>query len=279
MSRSTRTIAGLIIGAVIIVVATAAYIWVSGGSAAPSATLSAPTLAIATQAPTSAATPEVTAAATTVVTSEATTPEATSAATAEATAASDATAEAAASSGSVTVFNIVTDQSKVTFTLGEDLFGKPNTVVGTTNQVAGQVAVDFAHPANSQIGEIRIDARSLATDSGMRDRLIRGQILQSAQDQYEFISFKPTAITGLPDTVTIGTAINFKVTGDLTIRDTTKSVTFDATVTPDSQTQISGTAKATVKRSDFGLTIPVVPSATNVTDDVQLEIDFVATTS
>ena len=64
------------------------------------------------------------------------------------------------------------------------------------------------------------------------------------------------------------------MTGDLTVRDVTKSVTFDTTVTPDSATQISGTAKVTVNRSDFNLTIPTVPSATNVTDDVQLEIDL-----
>ncbi len=262
--------AGIIVGVVVIIIVVAAYIWVSGGSAAPSATLSAPTLAIATQAPTATSAPTL--AATPEVTSQVT-----SQATAEAAATTEATAEAAASSGAV-VFNIVTDQSKVSFTLGEDLFGKPNTVVGTTNQVAGQIAVDFAHPANSQVGEIRIDARSLATDSQMRDRMIRGQILQSAQDQYEFVSFKPTAISGLPAAVTMGTAFTMQVTGDLTVRDVTKSVTFDTTVTPDSATQISGTAKATVKRSDFNLTIPTVPSATNVTDDVQLEIDFVATT-
>ena len=165
--------AGIIVGVVVIVIVVAGYIWVSGGSAAPSATLSAPTLAIATQAPTATSAPTL--AATPEVTSQVT-----SQATAEAAATTEATAGAAAPSGAV-VLNIVTDQSKVSFTLGEDLLGKPNTVVGTTNEVAGQIAVDFAHPANSQVGEIRIDARSLATDNQMRDRMICGQILQSAQ--------------------------------------------------------------------------------------------------
>jgi polyisoprenoid-binding protein YceI len=266
MSRSARTIVGIVIGLIVILLVVVAYLWVSGGSAAPSATLSAPTLAIAAQASPTAQT---------AATAEVTTTAATNEATAEATVAADASA----SQSGVVVFNIVQDQSKVSFTLGEDLFGKPNTVVGTTNQVAGQIAVDFNQPASSQIGEIRIDARSLATDSSMRDRMIRGQILQSSQNQYEFVSFKPTTITGLPAAVTLGTAFDFQVTGDLTIRNITKSVTFDATVTPESQTQISGMAKATVTRDDFGLTIPVVPSATNVMQEVQLQIDFVAATS
>lgn len=287
MSRTTRTIAALIAVVVIVVLLALAYIWFSGGSGAPSATLSAPTLAIATQAPTSRPTAEPTSAATAEVTAEVTT-ETTPAATTEATTAataematevateapSAATAEASAAGGLV-VYNITTDQSKVSFTLTEDLRGQPTTVVGTTDQVAGQIAVDFANPANSQVGEIRIDARTLVTDQEMRNRAIRSAILQSAQDQYEFISFKPTAITGLPASVTLGTAFSFQITGDLTIRDITKSVTFDVTVTPETD-KIAGTAKTTVQRSDFELTIPNVPQVANVSEAVDLQIDFVA---
>ena len=268
MSRNTRTIVGIIAVIVVLAVIAFAYIWFSGGSGAPSATLSAPTLAISTRPPTTAPTVAPTTAATSEV-----------AATVEATATSNATAEAtsaAASTSNLAVFNIATDQSQVSFTLNEVLRGTKNQVVGKTNQVAGQIGVDFSNPQNSQIGEIRIDARSLATDDQMRDRTTRGQILQSAQDKYEFISFKPTAMSGLPASVTIGTAFTFKVTGDLTIRDTTKPATFDVTVTPDSTSKIEGKATATVLRSDFGLTIPNLPMVANVDDAVQLEIDFVA---
>jgi polyisoprenoid-binding protein YceI len=252
MSRN-RTVVTLIIVVVIIAAIAFGYIWFSGGSGAPSATLSAPTLAIATRQPTTSPTQAPTLAAT-----------------------SEATASSSAASDPV-VFNIATDQSEVRFTLSELLRGTKNEVIGKTDQVAGQIAVDFSTPSNSQIGEIRIDARSLATDDQMRDRTTRGQILQSAQDKYEFISFKPTAITGLPASVTMGTAFSFQVTGDLTIRDITKPVTFDVTVTPDSKTQISGKASATVLRSDFELNIPNLPMVANVDDAVKLEIDFVAT--
>src|SRR5215468_5663766 len=44
--------------------------------------------------------------------------------------------------GGAIVFSIDSTSSKATFTIDEVLFGKPNTVVGETNQVAGQVLVD-----------------------------------------------------------------------------------------------------------------------------------------
>ena len=181
-----------------------------------------------------------------------------------------------AAASSLTLFNIVAEQSKVSFTLNEVLNGSSNTVVGTTNQVAGQIGVDFAHPQDSQLGEIIINARTLRTDSDLRDRMIRGTILQSSQDQYELVHFKPTALTGLPVSVTFGQPFTFQIVGNLTIRDITKPVTFDATVTPDSQTKLEGLAAATIQRDDFGLTIPNVPEVASADQAVKLEIDFVA---
>ncbi len=110
-----------------------------------------------------------------------------------------AATDAVGSTGDTTVFNINSTQSQVSFTLTEELNRQPTTVVGTTDQVAGQIAVDFGSPSASQIGEIRINARTLATDQDMRNRTIRGQILQSSQDQFEFITFQPTALSGMPE--------------------------------------------------------------------------------
>lgn len=259
MSRPVRIILGVVLAVALVGAAVYAYIYISGGSGEASAPISAPTLAIATQSPT-----------------EAPTEAAGGEATAEAT--TEATTEAASNSAaaSLVVFNIVPEQSQVSFTLTEDLMGRPTTVVGTTNQVAGQIAVDFATPASSQVGEIRINARTLQTDQENRNRAIRSQILQSAQDQFEFITFVPTAITGLPATITIGEPVTFQVTGDLTIRTITQSVTFETTVTPTSETELTGTATTTVQRADFELTIPNVPSVANVSEAVDLQISFVA---
>ncbi|MEO8394211.1 MAG: YceI family protein, partial [Chloroflexota bacterium] len=225
MSRSARIIVGLIVLFLIGLFAVLAYIWVSGGSSAPSVALSAPTLELATRASTATATvaPVVP---TSVVTSESTAESAVTEISDPATATKAPTRAPTSAPANVVVFNIVPESSEVRFILNEVLRGSPNKVTGRTNQVAGQIGVDFTTPANSQVGEIRIDARSLSTDNELRNRAIRGQILQSQQDKFEFISFKPTSITGLPDTVTIGQAFTFQIAGDLTIRDITKPVTF-----------------------------------------------------
>jgi len=200
--------------------------------------------------------------------------------TAEATQAEEAPTEETAAqeepavSSGVVVFTISQEQSEVRFTLDELLRDQPNTVVGVTDQVAGEIAVNFGSPAASQVGEITINARTLRTDNDFRNRAINNEILDTGP--YEFIRFVPTEITGLPESVAVGDTVEFQVVGDLTIRDVTQSVTFDVTVTVVSETEITGYGSAVVLRSDYELTIPNVPSVANVTDEVLLEIEFTA---
>ncbi len=178
-------------------------------------------------------------------------------------------------SAGATTFTIDSSSSTASFTIDEELRGSPKTVVGTTSDVAGQVSLDPADPSTAQIGTIEISARTLVTDEGQRNNAIRRFILST--DQYEFIDFAPTSITGLPASISIGTPFDFTVTGDLSIKGTAKSVTFDVTATLTSDTTLEGKATTKVTRSDFGLTIPSVPFVANVSDDVGLELDFVAT--
>jgi polyisoprenoid-binding protein YceI len=176
---------------------------------------------------------------------------------------------------STTVFRIQSPGSEVRFIINEELMGQPTTVIGETDQVAGDIAVDFENPANSEIGTIRINMRDIATDNEFRNRALRSQILLT--NEFEFAEFTATSISGLPETVTIGQAFDFSITGNLTVRGVTREVTFNTTVTPVSETEITGTARAEVLYADFQMTIPDVPSVANVTDEVQLEIDFSAT--
>ena len=181
-----------------------------------------------------------------------------------------------AEADSQVVFRIDQAQSQVRFILDELLRGEPTTVIGITDQVAGDILVDFTDPAASSIGPIRINARTLATDNSLRDRASRGQILQSSQDAFEFVEFAPTALQGLPETVTIGQPINFVILGDLTVRETSGAVQFEATVIPVSEDRLEGTARGTIMRVDYNLAIPNVPGVANVSEEVILEIDFVA---
>jgi polyisoprenoid-binding protein YceI len=194
----------------------------------------------------------------------------------EATAAPDAAAAAEPAAGPV-VFNITPGESTVSFELDEDLRGERVTVVGTTPDVAGQIAVNFDNPSASQVGVIRFNLRTIATDNDFRNRAIRGQILQSAQDEFEFGQFAPTSISGLPEApIEPGESVTFEMTGDLTLRDVTNPVTFAVVITDASPDALTGEATATVNRNDWGLTIPSVPGVANVEEEVLLRIQFVA---
>lgn len=193
---------------------------------------------------------------------------------------SAAPTEAAApteSAGAVTLYEIDQSGSQVSFTLEEDLRGVRTVVVGVTDQVAGQIAVNLDDLAATQVGSIIINARTLLTDNSFRNNAIRNRILNT--DQYEFITFTPTQIVGLPASAATGEEIAFQIVGELTIRNITNPVTFDVTATATSPTQLVGTATTTVTRAAYKLVIPSVPDVANVTDEVQLTIDFVATAS
>jgi polyisoprenoid-binding protein YceI len=187
------------------------------------------------------------------------------------------TAGAATGASSPTVFQIVPEESQARFTIDEILRGEPKTVVGTTNQVAGQSAIDLNDLDRAQVGTILINARTFATDSGQRDRMIQNQILQT--DRHEYVSFTPTELVGLPEAATIGQSVRFQIVGHLIVRDVTREVTFDATVTPQSPSRLVGNATTTIHRLDWGITIPQVPAVAGVSDEVRLELDFVATTA
>lgn len=168
-------------------------------------------------------------------------------------------------------YTISSAESTVMFSLREELRGVATPVVGSTDQVAGEILIDFDDPSASVLGDVVVNARTLATDSSNRTRAVRGAILDT--NSFEFITFSPTSIDGLPTVATDSFA--FTVIGDLTIRDITRSVTFDVEVSG-SDGRLEGTASALVKRSDFGLVIPNVPFVANVSEDVTLTIEFVA---
>lgn len=196
-----------------------------------------------------------------------------------ATAVPETTTEAApvaASSGSV-VLQIVQEESEARFKIDEVLNGEPKNVVGVTNQVAGEIQVDPNDPTQSRIGIIQVNARTLSTDSGMRNRTIANRILNS--DQYEFITFTPGTITGLPSSGAVGQSYTFQVAGSLTIRDVSKDVTFDITLTPTSETRLEGMATTTINHADFGIVIPSVPQVASVGEQVVLELEFIAEAS
>ena len=186
------------------------------------------------------------------------------------------TTQAAGQASAMRVFAIDQSKSEARFTLNEKLMGSPKTVVGVTPLVDGKIQIDLADPTKATISPIQIDARDFKTDSNMRNGAIRRFILQTNNDANRYIVFTPKAIEGLPQSAKAGDTLALKISGDLTISGVTKPVTFDATVKAVSDQELEGLAKTQVLRSDFNLQIPSVPSVADVTDEVQLELQFAA---
>jgi polyisoprenoid-binding protein YceI len=147
-------------------------------------------------------------------------------------------------------------------------------VIGTTNQVAGQISADLDDIDAAKVGTIRINARTLTTDSDSRNRMLQNQILQT--EQHEYITFTPKQMLGLPSAATVGQQVTFQMVGDLTVKGTTRETTFDVVVTPKSDDLLQGSATTTIRYADFGVAIPQVPSVTGVSDQLGLQLDFVA---
>ena len=199
-------------------------------------------------------------------------PSATQAASTQAAATPAASAQA---TGAATVYEIDQASSEARFVIDEVLNGADKTVVGATDQVAGQIAVDPTAPGTAQVGVIQINARTLATDSDQRDRAIQNQVLKTSQ--HEYITFTPTSLVGLPESTTAGQSYSFQIVGQLTVAGQTREATFTVTVTPTADGKLQGTASTEIKYADWGIGIPRVPSVASVEDTVILEIEFVAT--
>jgi polyisoprenoid-binding protein YceI len=261
--------------AVLLGIAVAGVVWLfiffSGGAGEASQPISAPQLTLPPATAAAAAPAPATAAPTTAA--PATAAPATAAPQPQATQAP----AAAQATGDAKLYRIVPEESEARFEIDEILRGEPTRVVGITDQVAGDIILDFADAAASQVGVIRINARTLMTDEDRRDRATRSRILQSAEDQYEFVEFTPTALEGLPGSVAVGDTASFTIVGDLKIRDITAEARFEATVNVVAEDRLEGTAETTVLRSTYNLVIPSVPFVADVGEEVLLGIRFVAT--
>jgi polyisoprenoid-binding protein YceI len=148
------------------------------------------------------------------------------------------------------------------------------TVRGKFGGVEGELELDETQPTRSR-GEIRVAAASLSTGFDARDQHLRsGDFFDAAT--HPWIVFRATDVEARRDG-------EFVVTGDVTIRGTTKPVKFDVeflgTVVGMSGARHAGfTARAKVNRKDWGLNWNMALEAGGwlVGDDIKLEIEVAA---
>ena len=147
---------------------------------------------------------------------------------------------------------------------------------GETSDVAGSIAFDVDGNVVSQDSRIAVQAATLTTDSNRRDGYVRNRTLET--DTWPEVVFQPTSIDGLPAPLADATGpIDFNITGDLTVKDQTREVTWDAMADFAGDGTASGVASVVFTFEDFGMDKPRVAIVVSVEDEILLELDFVGT--
>jgi polyisoprenoid-binding protein YceI len=171
-------------------------------------------------------------------------------------------------------WNIDSAHSEVEFTVKHLMVA---TVKGRFQKVSGTAEFDETNPAASHV-EATIDATSIDTHEANRDGHLRAPDFFDTE-KYPTLTFKSTKVEKANDN-------EYKVTGDLTIKGVTKSVTLDVeyagqTQNPFSKNTHAGfTAKTSINRKDFGLNwnVALETGGFMVSDkvNINLEIELVA---
>ncbi len=170
------------------------------------------------------------------------------------------------------VWSIEAGQGQARYRVTEQLVGNdlPNEAIGKTNQVTGQIVFLPDGSIDPSASQFTVDVSSLKTDISMRDGFVSRNVLQS--DQYPQAVFVPKAISGLAFPLPQSGDFTFQISGDLTIRNVTKTVTWDVTGKIDGN-KASGLATTTFNFAEFELTQPRVGRVLSIEDKITLELE------
>jgi polyisoprenoid-binding protein YceI len=144
------------------------------------------------------------------------------------------------------------------------------TVKGRFAEFEGTVVADEDNVANSTV-DVTMRAASLDTRSEQRDAHLRSPDFLDVES-YPEVTFRSTRIDGTKD--------EFQLTGDLTIRGTTRPITLDVTFEGEGKdpwggTRASFSAKGKFDRRDFGLTwnVALETGGILVSNEVKINIE------
>jgi polyisoprenoid-binding protein YceI len=147
-------------------------------------------------------------------------------------------------------------------------------VRGSFDEFAGTAVLDGANPANSRV-EVTIEAASIDTRNAQRDEHLRGNDFLAMQE-YPKITFASTGVRQAGETT-------FEVTGDLTIKGVTNSITIPfefegAAKDPFGNERVGFEGSVAINRKDYGVTwnAALEGGGVLVSDKVTLEFEISA---
>src|SRR5690348_2025803 len=145
------------------------------------------------------------------------------------------------------------------------------TVRGYFDEVSTVADIDPDHPETSSV-EATISTASLRTNNGTRDNDIKSSHFLEV-DKYPFIRFKSTSVEPSGQD-------HFKLTGDLTIKETTRPVVLDVVKYGEFNDpgmmghRISYGATTKINRKDFGLSFnAILDGRMVVSEEIQIAIE------
>jgi hypothetical protein len=172
------------------------------------------------------------------------------------------------------VYRIDPSSSDLSYTVNEKLFGHTaHKAVGTTNGIAGDVALNASHPSASRVGQIVVNVEQLHSDNNLRDARIRQANLDS--HDYPLANLTVAGLTGLPASITEGTSYHFSMASQLTVKKTPAPVSWDVNASV-AGGKLTATATAKVKMSTFGIGPISIAGLVSTSDDVTLTMHLAA---
>jgi polyisoprenoid-binding protein YceI len=170
-------------------------------------------------------------------------------------------------------YAIVAESSEVRYRVREQLagFNVPNDAVGATKAIEGAIAFDPQGRVVTGVSRFTVDLRTLKSDEARRDGYLRRNTLET--DTYPTVTFVATEARRLPFPLPTSGSVPFELVGDLTVKDATRRVTWEATATFDGP-KVSVRARTAFRFGDFGLRQPRVTVVLSVEDDIKLEADL-----
>lgn len=162
------------------------------------------------------------------------------------------------------------DSSKATYTVEETFVGRQGVfkAVGTTSAFEGALEVKDGVITG---GTVKVDLRTLKSDSGQRDRALQSRFLES--NKYPYATFVIAGMEGGPLKAGAMSAVTLK--GKMTIHETEKELSFTG------QGALEGglvklNLTANFKMSEFGVTPPDLAGMLKAEDPVALALEVTA---
>ena len=170
-------------------------------------------------------------------------------------------------------YRVVAERSEARYRVREQLAGIsfPSDAVGTTHAIEGSLSLDAQGRLRPSDSRLTVDLRTLRSDRDRRDNYVRRNTLET--ERHPTAVFIPSEVRGLPFPLPQTGTASFELIGDLTIRETTRRITWEATATFNGQ-EISVQAKTSFRFADFALSIPRVASVLSVEETIRLETDL-----